>query len=270
MGSGRRELNSHPSRAPGGAGVTSLPVYHQLYVVLRQRIREGAFPPDRPLPSELQLAQDYDVSRVTVRRTLELLEREGLILRRRGVGTFPVQPSAQTSSAPIAGLVENLITIGLDTRAELLGCETTDRPPPRVVQALGIEDDPRCLVAERLRWHGGEPFSLTTIWVPARVAADLDMDRLGDRPIVALIEDAGYRPSSADQTLSAVLADDRTARLLETSIGAPAISLRRTVRDPSGAPLLHQQSFYHPDRYEYHMLLTRDNTTARPHWRHTG
>lgn len=247
-----------------------MPAYRQLHVVLLQRIREGAFEPGEPLPSELQLARDYGLSRVTVRRTLELLEQEGLIRRRRGLGTYLADTPAPGLDGPISGLLDNLITIGLDTKAETLATEWLERPPPRVAQALDLRDGERCLMTERLRWHGGEPFSHTLLWLPERVAAVLPLNAIGDHPVVTLLERAGVRPTSADQTLSAKLADDRTAAMLQTEIGAPIISLRRTVRDGEGTPILHQQSAYHPDRYEYHMLLTRDNTTARPQWRHTG
>jgi len=73
---GRRRL--------GSTQTTSLPVYHQLYTILRQQIQDGIFDGTQPLPPEMALSKTYDVSRVTVRRALEMLEREALIVRRHG------------------------------------------------------------------------------------------------------------------------------------------------------------------------------------------
>jgi DNA-binding GntR family transcriptional regulator len=77
-GIGRRQIGSDASG--------SLPVYHQLHLIIGQRIRDRVYPPGALLPSEFLLAEQFGVSRVSVRRTLALLERDGLIVRRRGIG----------------------------------------------------------------------------------------------------------------------------------------------------------------------------------------
>jgi GntR family transcriptional regulator len=216
----------------------------------------------------MALADEFQVSRVTVRRTLEMLQRDRLVERRRGVGTFAMKAGAGRAG-PLSGVLENLITIGLDTHAETVAFGHA-APPARVAAALGVEAGSSCLMIERRRFHAEQPVSLTTVWVPPAFADRVREADLGDRPVITILETSGLRAASADQTLSAVLADDLSAGLLATSIGAPLIRLRRTVLDHEGGALLHQQSLYVPERYEYHMLLTRDNSSARPQWRHIG
>lgn len=254
----------------GSTATTSLPIYHQLYVMLRQKLKDGYFAPDAPLPAEFSLSSEYGVSRVTVRRTLDLLERDGLIVRKRGIGTFASPASAQVDPAQIAGELDNLITIGLETRAKLVRFDCASVPAPTATLALGLVPGQTCLLIERLRLHRDEPFSMTSVWVSPHCAALIEEDCLGDQPIVAILEAGGKRASLADQTLSAVLADHEVSALLDVAIGSPLIRLRRTVIDDGGTPILHQQSLYQPDSYEYHMTLQRDNSTGRPHWRHTG
>lgn len=255
-------------RALGSKRQSSLPIYHQLYVVLRQQILDETYGAEVPLPSEFALAENYEVSRVTVRRTLDMLEKDGLIERRRGVGTFAVQRDPE-EDAEISGVLENLITIGLKTEAQTLLFEA-QVPPRRVQRVFRLDTETHAVCIERLRTHASKPFSLTKVWLPAQHAKLLDQDSLGDKPVAVLLEAKGLSPISADQSISAILADDHSSKYLNVSIGAPLIRLQRTVLDEAGVPILFQRSLYAPDRYEYHMLLSRDISAGRPQWRHVG
>lgn len=260
---GRRRL--------GSDATTSLPVYHQLYTILRQQIKDRLFDANKPLPPEMQLAASYDVSRVTVRRALEMLEREHLIVRKHGVGTFaaPDQPG-EDSGARVSGLVENLITLGLETTAQLLGFDADSETPGVVAAALNLPVGARTIRIERLRFYKGKPLSLSKVYLPQALGQHIREADLDDRPVMRILEQRGVKAQRAEQTISAVPADDDAANKLSVSIGAPLIRLRRTVFDEAGAPFEHQQGLYNPDQYEYHMLLTRDNSSARPQWRHIG
>jgi GntR family transcriptional regulator len=262
---GRRSL-----KADGGS--SSLPIYHQLTTILRQQIKDSAFSPDQPLPSEMQLSSAYGVSRVTVRRALELLEREGWIRRKHGVGTFvaPRGDSAEQQESRISGLVENLITLGLETTARLLNYQPAASTPSSVLQALNLPPESRTLRIERLRFYKTKPLSVTTLYLPESVAHLAPEELIDDRPIMRILELGGVRAQRAEQTISAIPADDGAASKLNVSIGMPLLRLRRTVFDAEGRPFEHQVGLYNPDQYEYHMLLSRDNSSARPQWRHIG
>ena len=258
---GRRQL--------GAGGRTSLPVYHQLHLVLSQRIRDRVHAPGTQFPSEVDLAAQFGVSRVTVRNALAMLERDGLIERRRGSGTY-VADRSEPRAPTISGMVENLITIGLETEARLLALVPDDQPPPYVREALQRPAPAPLVRIDRLRLHRGTPFSLSAIHLPAEHAA-LIIDQASDnRPTIASLEAAGLHAGSAEQTISATLADDEVSDLLHVPIGAPLVRLRRTVLDMAGTPMMFQQSLYRPDLYEYHMLLTREKSAGRPRWRHIG
>ncbi|MBV5259015.1 GntR family transcriptional regulator [Synechococcus moorigangaii CMS01] len=259
---GRRRL--------GSSQTTSLPVYHQLYTILRQQIQDGMFGRDQPLPPEMTLSKTYDVSRVTVRRALEMLERESLIVRRHGVGTFACPPGGEGGSERLAGLVENLITLGLDTTAKLIAFDTAAPVPSVAAAALNLKPGSPALRIERLRYYKSKPLSLTTLFLPAAFASRISEKELDDRPVMRILEATGIKAMRAEQTISAVAADDRAANRLSVGVGAPLIRLRRTVFDEAGQPFEHQQGLYNPDQYEYHMLLTRDNSSSRPQWRHIG
>lgn len=258
---GRRQL--------GSGAATSLPVYHQVHLVLSQRIREGLYPPGERFPSEFELAAKFNVSRVTVRRALAQLEEDGLIVRRRGAGTFVAERNVD-ARGPIAGEVDNLITIGMETETRLIAYGVAVNAPPQAFSALDIEPGGELVEIERLRLHQGQPFSLTHIYLRGQEASLLDPSALGSDPVITALEKAGLRSANAEQTISATLADDQTAELLAVSIGSALVRVRRVVFDSDGHALLFQQSLYRPDRYEYHMLLTRERSAGQPRWRHIG
>ena len=250
--------------ADTGQGLTR---YHRIYVRLRQRIRDGEFEPTTPMPSEPSLARALAVSRATVRRALGMLVAEGLVERRHGVGTFPVPDRAPTT--PIGGLVENLITIGLETEARALSAGPA-QPPATVARLLALPAAVEAFRLVRLRGHAGRPFSHSTVHVPMTIAAAIDLEALGGDPVVRALEAAGHRPDRAEQSLSATLAEADIAAHLRVPAGAPLTVMRRVVYAADGAPLLHQQSHYRPDLYEYRMTLTRQRHDAGPHWTPVG
>jgi GntR family transcriptional regulator len=257
---GRRQI--------GSAARSTLPVYHQLHLILGQRIRDRTYAPGSLLPAEFDLAAQYGVSRVSVRRTLALLERDGLILRRRGVGTFVRGDEAAAPSG--TEITDSLNTIGLDTEARTLSFGEEASAPAYVAVALALPEDVRPFCLRRLRLHRGTPFSLSAIWLPPEKAALIDLASLKSGTTVAALELAGVRSASAEQTISATLADHEASALLEVPMGSALVVVRRTVRGADKQPLLLQHSLYRPDKYEYHMALARDQNAGRPRWRHVG
>ena len=99
-----------------GGGADMVPLYHRVYVVLLQRITGGSFPDGSPMPGEDELAAGFGVSRVTIRKAIERLEREGLVLRQRGRGTFPLPPRDGARQAQNR-LLRDQISLAARTRA---------------------------------------------------------------------------------------------------------------------------------------------------------
>ncbi|CAH1694082.1 GntR family transcriptional regulator [Hyphomicrobiales bacterium] len=233
------------------------PLHHQVYVVLRQQIVDGDYPAGKALPSEHRLEELFKVSRITVRRALDRLAAEGLIVRRHGKGNFaqPVitPPPIDTS---LRGMLENLLAMGLKTRVDLI---EFDYVPATVEIAARLELEPGAIVqrAVRVRRHEDTPFSFLTTHVPEAVGRNYEADQLLERPLLSLFEKAGVTVARADQTITAKLADTRVAPLLDVDIGAPLLGIRRVVRDEKGDPIEFLEALYRPDIYEYQMSMTR-------------
>jgi GntR family transcriptional regulator len=237
---------------------TLLPLYHQVYLLLRQRIEAGQFAPDAPMPGENALAAEYGVSRLTLRRSLDQLEAEGLVLRRRGSGTYvqaePALARPQRGD-DIDGLMAHLSAMGEHTGVRLLAVEL-QTPPADVAAGLGLAAGMRAQKSVRVRSHGGKPFSHLVAYVPEDIAARYDGQDLAARPLLQILRSLGIRLAAVEQAISAVLADLDTAAALEASIGSPLLSIRRVVRDDKGRAVEYLQAVYRPDRYEYRMNLS--------------
>jgi GntR family transcriptional regulator len=241
-----------------------VPRYHQIYLVLRERLAAGEFAADAPLPGEVALARTFGVSRMTLRAALELLVQEKLIVRQRGRGTFARARQAASAPTPMLGLLENLVINGLRTVVKVI--ELSEAPASgEVAEALRIATGDPVQRAVRLRSYRGSPVSHLTTFVPSSVAR-FSRKELAAKPMLRLLEEAGVSVAGADQTVSARLSDPAIAPLLNLTLGSPLLSVRRVVYDESGRPVQLLHGLYRPDRYHYRMHLTRAGTDVPSVW----
>jgi GntR family transcriptional regulator len=242
------------------------PLYHQIYLILRGQIQEGALAAGAWLPGEEDLARQFAVSRITARRALAELAADGLVTRGRGRGTRVTQPRAPTSvRAGVEGLIENLVAMGSATRVMLVefGYEPA---PPHAATALALAPGAEVQRSVRVRSVAEGPFSHLTTYVPARIGRKYSRRDLARTPLLALLERAGVVIGSAEQTMSATLADTRVAPLLATVVGSPLIRISRIVYDAGADPVEFLVGLYRPDRYQFRMMLDRIRGESRNSW----
>lgn len=243
-----------------------LPKYHQIYLVLREQLHEGRFADG--LPGEVALAEQFGVARVTVRKALEQLQAEGLIQRTPGRGTVPRaagRSAATPERAPLTGLLENIVSMGLRTKARVLSCETV-AAPEAVAQALQLPAGAPVQKAVRVRSTREGPLSLITTHVPEPLARSFGRRELAQRPLLMLLEDAGVRIGRALQTISARLADAEAARHLDVQVGSALLAVTRLIHDEDERPVQWLHGLYRPDRYQYQMQLSRVGDIAAKLW----
>lgn len=250
----------HLRHAQGSGGAVAL--YHRVYTILRERLLSGGYPAEQPLPGELELAADFGVSRVTMRRALDELKREGLIVRTRGRGSFPSAPERSTPvRGTISGLLDNIIAMGLKTSVRIISLDSVPAPAD-VAGEMGIAAGEPVQKAVRVRSLDDAPLALMTTWVPEAVAS-FSRRQLSETPMLKLLEGAGVTVAHADQTISAQLADTVVAPLLDVGYGAALLAVNRLVRDDSGRAVQLLRGLYRPDRYEYRMSLDRAGDATR-------
>jgi GntR family transcriptional regulator len=246
-----------------------LPKYHRIYLVLREQLHEGRFATG--LPGELALMQQFGVARVTVRRALEQLADEGLILRQPGRGTRPVEHGRGGGAAndpmrtQLTGLLENLVSMGLRTSVKVLDVQTVTASQA-VARALALAPGAPVQKAVRVRSTRDGPLSHITTYVPADVARQFGRRELARKPILLLLEEAGVKVGRATQSISARLADAETARHLDLAVGSAVLAVRRLIYDEQERPVQWLHGLYRPDRYEYEMQLSRVGSIDAKVW----
>ncbi len=241
---------------------TRIPLYYQLENLLREKIISGAFAPGDRLPTESELIQQYKVSRITVRQALAALAEEGLIERRQGKGTFVAERRTRRrtfeGTIHLTGSLDELIEMGLDTEVKLLEMNRVEADRHEA-ELLQIEPGEPVYRLKRLRYREGKPASLIIGYLPAEIGARFTREELSSGALLQKLETKfGLRLRDAKQQITAELADPYVANLLETRVGAPLLSIERTVYTDEGRPIEYVHTLYRSDLFSYSVYLTRD------------
>ncbi|TRD15364.1 GntR family transcriptional regulator [Palleronia caenipelagi] len=239
----------------------------RVYLSLRDQISRGDLRDGATLPGEQRLAETFAVSRVTIRRALAALSKEGLIERRTGSGTTirSRAVSGQRAAMDFNTLMPQLVEMGQQTTARLLSF-SYGSPPDFVASAMGLRGDSKVQIATRVRQAGGVPFSHLTTYVPARIAENYSENDLATTPLFKLLERSGVQIDEAHQSVSATLAGPDVAETLEVDVGSALLSLRRVVRDVNGNGVEYLAGLYRPDMFRLEMPLARVGQGAARHW----
>ncbi|MBF2755169.1 MAG: GntR family transcriptional regulator [Gammaproteobacteria bacterium AqS3] len=237
-----------------------MPLYHKLYQLLHQAIHSGAFATGAKLPTEKQLQEETGMSRVTIKRALDELALEGLVVRRRGIGTLvQYAPSPlQATHAPLRGLLENLEEMGRNTQVKVL--QIKYQTPPEGIAAqfkISPEDTLLHIIRRRNFQNGGRSFAYYQSWTriknfPAKVTP------FRSKPRLQLLREAGLVFGEIHQRLGAQAADSNTARELQLPLGHPLLTLTRSSYDRRSVLCDLLIAHYNPELFEYQMELRRE------------
>lgn len=238
------------------------PLYHQLYLILKRKIETGELRLASRLPGEAELAEFFDVSRITSKRALDELAAQGLITRRRGLGSHvSYRDPPKLLQAPLISMIDSLALIGRATSIRLLDFARV-APPPQVVDALALQAGDTCDRAIRVRSNEGLPFAHYTSWTlplgPVFCAENLRQNSRLD-----LFRRIGLDLSEVEQTLSAEAADGTIADQMELSLGAPLLVVTRITRDQRGRAFDYLRALYRSDRFQYQMKRSAKDLVVR-------
>jgi len=235
-----------------------VPRYLQIADTLRERLRRGELPPGVRLETQRALARRFDVTLMTLRQALEVLEREHLIERRHGLGTFATAPSVDYDILQLRRLAGDLSAQGENVATRVLGARfvAADR---RAASALHLRPRARVLELERLRLVDTRPMSLQRSLLPARLGEDVAKADLGVTPLHEVLEfKLGIAITWAAETVSAVRLPRRAARTLDCRPGAPAFESERVSYGSDGEPVVFDHVFIPGDRFRITRELRYD------------
>ncbi|MFP5417362.1 MAG: GntR family transcriptional regulator [Actinomycetes bacterium] len=225
---------------------TPTPVYSQIYDVLRARIgTELGY--DEPLPSEREIAETFKVARMTARKTIDQLVREGLVYRVPGRGAYVARPRLVLPLA-LRSFTDDIRDRGMRPGSRVLSTETVPADA-RVADRLGVPAGSAVHRLRRLRLADDEPIAIETTHLAATRADDLFSHDLSQSLYQTLESAYGLVIDGGTQTISAVLLTADDAEMLGVSRGSPALCFERTTT-AAGQPLEYTTSIYRADRYQ--------------------
>lgn len=248
-----RTAKPKKSSPQNGSGLTP-PLYHQVYSVLRNRVIAGEYQKDTPIPGEHDLARDFDVSRVTVRKALDVLEREGLIRRVHGSGTFANPMPSFEPYANLSRFRDMSDWIMRSTRIRMLDFAYVE-PPSDVRKALHLPERALAQRSVRVRSIQGTPIFHLTAYVPEDIGRTWSRADMRGTPLTKLLRRAGIVFSAVEQIVTAVLAQPSEAQALDIAIGAPLLSINWVMSDQNGRAVHHSVCLARPDMYHLHTSL---------------
>ena len=241
-----------------------LPFHHQLLVILRSLIEDGALLPGEALPGELRLCERYGVSRTVVRQTMAALERAGLVDRVKGRGTFVSQPRpAQGLVQSLTGQFEDMAALGLPLVSRVRRLELVAAPGP-VAQALEVAQGADVVLLERLRSVDDEPWVLAETYLRPEMMASLRTADLEHGSLYALMASMGVRPASGTRVVQARRAGRTVASALGVAPSAPVMLLTSVGRDRDGRAVEYFEAHHRGDRSRFEVHLVRGDGPAAP------
>jgi DNA-binding GntR family transcriptional regulator len=229
------------------------PLYFQVSRQLHAAIEDGRLPAGARLGNEVDLAASLRLSRPTVRQAIQTLVNQGLLVRRRGVGTQVVRTKV-ARPLRLSSLFDDLAGLGgkpesavLVNRIQEAGAEVAE-----LLEAPGLTHVRRL---KRLRSTDGEPLALMNNYLPDGVIDPVD-DELRERGLYQLLRSAGVRLHAAEQNIGARLATEEDAELLHEEPGAALLTMQRTTYDDSGRVVEYGWHVYRASRYTFNLSLT--------------
>jgi GntR family transcriptional regulator len=218
--------------------------YHQIADEIRSRISSGQYVAGRLLPSESEVSTEFAVSRVTVRKALEMLRDEGLVNARQGFGWIVSGDTVRQPLARLATIEDQMRASGMKPERRILEF-AFEKAPKEVARVLGST---QVLRVRRVNLADGEPFAIVTVWCPASLAENLSRADVERSPFYELLD---VNLSGATQTIGADIASHEEAELLKVPQGSPVLRCERTTSGADGVPVLVSRHVFPAHRTEF-------------------
>ncbi|TSE23355.1 Mannosyl-D-glycerate transport/metabolism system repressor MngR [Tepidimonas sediminis] len=248
-------LGDAGSGAAGAGAPAFSPLYQQIKALLLQSLQQGEWKPGDAIPSEQELAARFRVSQGTVRKAIDELAADNLLVRRQGKGTFVATHAEQQVQYRFLRLHPDhgdRDQEGPATR-EILGCRRM-RASAEVAAALQLRPGDAVVQVSRVLSFQGVPTILEDLWLPGGPFRGLTLETLTTHPgpMYALFESQfGVRMVRAEERLKAVAAGDAAARRLQVAPGTPLLSVERLAYTYNGVPMELRRGLYRTDRHHY-------------------
>ena len=232
------------------------PFYVQILTQLRQQIQSGALGVHDPLPSEMDIARIFGVSRMTARQALQTLTNEGLAYRKRGSGTFIAPAKVEKEITHLLGFSAQMKLLGLKASTQVLVREVIPATQ-QLTSTLELQGEEEVLRLRRLRLAAGEPIALEEVWIPLSRFPGIQKKDFSKTSLYETMRDVySCRIGSSKEIIEARSASTEESRLLRIPSRASLLVVSRTLLDVNSRPMEVSHSLYRGDRYRAMLTIS--------------
>lgn len=234
-----------------------VPLYSQVREMLRERIVDGTYAPHARLPAESEMSSLFGVSRITVRQALSDLQKEGVIFKVPGKGTFVSKPRAFQELSQLEGFAESMSRKGYRIFNKVIRHRTVPATS-EVASALRLSGPVSVSEIKRIRHLDHEPVSLEVTYLPEAIGERLRHEDLASRDIFLILENDYRIPlGHADLQIGAVVADAALASALRVPEGTALLRIERLTHTADDRPLDFEYLYFRGDAFQYRLRIAR-------------
>ncbi|UCV01528.1 GntR family transcriptional regulator [Acidovorax radicis] len=249
-----------PSGSVGASTPAFSPLYQQIKGLILQSLQQGEWKPGEAIPSEMELAARFRVSQGTVRKAIDELAAENLVMRKQGKGTFVATHAEQHVQYRFLKLLPDTGDARVEGPAQrqVIDCRRV-RASADVARALALRSGDAVMQAKRILSFASVPTILEDIWLPGQAFKGLTAEQLANYqgPTYAMFElDFGVRMVRAEEKIRAVLPDEDQTRLLQVSSVTPLLSVERIAYTYNDVPMELRRGLYLTDTHHYRNELS--------------
>lgn len=232
--------------------------FDQVSAEIEQRIRDGIYVSAQKLPSEYDLAKEFDCSRLTVRKAIDELIKKNILVKRPGKGSYVMtQQKIQSGRAGLQGFTEAARAYGKTSKTEVISFEHFEEPSEEILQALQVAPDQSIYELVRRRMLDEEPMTVEKIYLGEEYVKDFSKEDF-QGSLFQLIEQQ-VEIAYSHQEVEAILVEPEISSLLDVPVGSPLLQVHSITYAIDATPILYDISFYRADRYTFKNTLTRYN-----------
>lgn len=232
-------------------------VFEQVAAEIKTKINEGAYSQEQKLPSEYDLAKEFDVSRLTIRKAIDSLISENLLIKQRGKGTYLMRQNDKFQSGQngLLSFTESAIAYGKTSKSVIIEFNQSDEIPQEIASKLQLKKE-SIFHIKRLRYFDDEPMTIEDLYIRRSFLPKDLIEKDIEGSIFKLIEtmiDIAY----SHQEIEAVLVTDELSEFLKVPVGDPLLLVHTVTYSASGVPILLDDSYYRADKYTFKNILHR-------------
>jgi GntR family transcriptional regulator len=238
---------------------TPVPLYYQLKLIILNMVNNGQLKAGDAIPSEKELGKKYNLSRITVRSAIQELVQEGYLVKKRGVGTFVAGPKIRRGIDRLNSFSADMISSGHKPGTILMEFGV-EKAIGTVAASLKIPEGQKVWFVERLRTVDGEPIGHSLSYLNLPEGIDLKEEELSkELSLWSLLEEKDLNIKEVEDTVQAIVANSRQAKLLHVQYGAPLLLIEGVAYGADDMPIEYSRVVNRADRFKYSIRVTSNH-----------